>query len=86
MCFKNCVQEFLLWQWVNDAACLSGGPGSSPAQWVKDLELLQLWHRLQLQLRFHPYEKEKKKTELCPNAQEYSDATAALNSINCNFV
>ena len=25
-----------------------------PSQWVKDLVLPQLWHRLQLQLRFSP--------------------------------
>lgn len=25
------------------------------AQWVKDLKLLQLWHRSQLWLRFHPW-------------------------------
>ena len=27
----------------------------SPAQWVKDLALLHLWHSLQLQLRFDPW-------------------------------
>ena len=34
-------------QWVNDPACLSRGASSilSPAQWVKDLVLLQLWYR-----------------------------------------
>ena len=44
-------------QWVNDLACLCGGasliPG--PVQWVKDLALPQLWHRLQLSLEFNPW-------------------------------
>ena len=32
-------------QWVNDPACLCGGPGSTPGvvQWVKDTALVQLW-------------------------------------------
>ena len=43
-------------QWFNELACLCGGTGSipSPVQWVKDLSLLQLWHRLQLGLGFNP--------------------------------
>ena len=52
-------------QWVNDLACLCGGTGLifSPAQWVKDPVLLQLWHRLQLRLDpFHmPWVQLKKK-------------------------
>ena len=42
--------EFPLW--VNGPPYVSGGTGSipGPAQWVKDLALLQLWHRSQLQL------------------------------------
>ena len=32
-------------QWANDLACHCGG--TSPAQWVKDPALQQLWHRLQ---------------------------------------
>ena len=28
---------------------------AGPAQWVKDPTLLQLWHRLQLQLRSDPW-------------------------------
>ena len=34
-------------QWVSDLTCLCGGTGliPSPAQWVKDLVLLQLWCR-----------------------------------------
>ena len=42
-------------QWVNDPDCFFGGAGSipGPAQWAKDLELLQLWCRLQL--RFSPW-------------------------------
>ena len=28
---------------------------SSPAQWVKDPALLQLWHRSKLRLRFDPW-------------------------------
>jgi len=44
-------------QWVNDPDCFFGGAGSipSPAQWAKDLELLQLWCRLQLWLGFSPW-------------------------------
>ena len=44
-------------QWVNDSACLCEGPSSTPgpASWVKDLVLLELWHRLQMQLAFHPW-------------------------------
>ena len=43
-------------QWVNDLACLCGMARSipGPAQWAKDLTLLQLWFRLQLQLGFNP--------------------------------
>ena len=35
------------------------GAGSIPGsvEWVKDPALLQLWHRLQLQLRFDPWPK-----------------------------
>ena len=42
-------------QWVNDPACLcrSASLITSPARWVKDQVLLQLWHRLQLQLGFN---------------------------------
>ena len=44
-------------QWVNDLACLCGGPGLIPGQeqWIKDTALLQLWHRLQLWLGFDPW-------------------------------
>ena len=44
----------VLMQQVNDLACLCGGASliPSPAQWVKDLVLLQLWRRSQLQLGF----------------------------------
>ena len=64
-------------QWVNDLVCLCGGAGliPSPAQWVMGLALWQLWHRLQLQLRFDPrpgnshmsqvQPKEKKKNHSC---------------------
>ena len=42
---------------VNDPVYLCGGTSSIPglAQWVKDLELLPLWWRSQLQLRFDPW-------------------------------
>ena len=42
-------------QWVNDLACLSRGAGSipGPVQWMKDPALLQLWHKVQLQLGFN---------------------------------
>ena len=41
----------------NDLACLCGDAGSIPGlvQWVRDPVLLQLWHRLQLQLRCDPW-------------------------------
>ena len=41
---------------VKDPA-LSGGAGwiTGLAQWIKDLVLLQLWHRSQLWLRFNPW-------------------------------
>ena len=44
-------------QWVNDLVCLCGTTSSipGPVKWVKDLALLQLWHRLQLQLGFDPW-------------------------------
>ena len=44
-------------QLVNDPACLCGIAGliPSPAQWVKDLALLQLWHKSQMWLRFDPW-------------------------------
>ena len=39
-------------EWINDLACLcviaSLIPG--PVQWVEDLELPQLWHRMQMWL------------------------------------
>ena len=43
--------------WVNDLAYCCGGTGSSPspAQWVKDLVLPQVWRRSQLWLRFDPW-------------------------------
>ena len=49
--------EFL--PWCNRLDCLCSGrdadsiPG--PVRWVKDLVLLQLWYKLQLQLRFDPW-------------------------------
>ena len=43
-------------QWVNDPVCLGGGIGLIPSlAQVKDLVLLQLWRRLQFQLRFNPW-------------------------------
>ena len=44
-------------QWVTDPASHRGGAGSIPslAQWVKDLALLQLQHRLWLQLGLDPW-------------------------------
>lgn len=43
-------------QQVNGLTCLCSIAGSipSPAQWVKDPVWLQLWCRLQVQLRFNP--------------------------------
>ena len=54
---ENGIGVLSVAQWVNNPACLCGGAGliPSPDQWVKDLILLQLWHRGQLQLRFDPW-------------------------------
>ena len=43
--------------WVNDPTHLHGVAGSipSPAQWVMDLALLQLWHRSQTGRGFSPW-------------------------------
>ena len=38
---------------IDEKNRLEGVPAVPP--WVKDLVLLQLWHRLQLQLRFDPW-------------------------------
>ena len=48
---------FTVVQWVKDLACPYGGTGSIPgaAQWVKDLGLLQLWHRSHLLAWELPY-------------------------------
>ena len=35
--------------------CRGSRSSLSPAQWVTDLALPQLWHRLQLRLGFHPW-------------------------------
>ena len=42
---------------VNDLASLCGVAGCIPSrvQWVKDLLLLRLWHRLRLRLGFSPW-------------------------------
>ena len=55
--FKEMLGVSAVVLWVNDLACLCGGAGSIPrlVQWVKDLALLQLWHRLQLWLGFSPW-------------------------------
>ena len=44
-------------QWVNGLACLCGGTRSilGLVQWIKNLELLQLWHRSHLWLGFDPW-------------------------------
>ena len=43
-------------QWDTDLACLCGGTSSipGPVQWLKDLTLPELYHRLQLWLGFSP--------------------------------
>ena len=49
------LREFLLWySGVRVQHYLYSSTGSipHPLQWVKDLALLQLWHRSKLQLRF----------------------------------
>ena len=48
---NKCFLEFLLWQSGLMILFVSGGAGSitGQVQRVKDLALLQLWHRLQLQ-------------------------------------
>ena len=45
------VEQLRIWH------CLCGEAGSipSPAQWVKDLALPQLWRRFQLYLGFDPW-------------------------------
>ena len=51
------LKEYPLWcSGLRTQHCLCGGTGSIPGlvHWVKDLMLLQLWHRSQLQLRFDP--------------------------------
>ena len=55
--FKKPSKEFPLAQQVNDPACLCGGASliPSPAQYVKNTILLQLWHRLQRQLGVIPW-------------------------------
>ena len=42
-------------QWVRTWQCEHVGSIPSLAQWVKDLAVLQMYHRLQLQLRFDPW-------------------------------
>ena len=54
---KNLLGFPAVAHWVKDLACLCGGTHSiaSPGLWIKDLELLQLWHRFQLQMGFNPW-------------------------------
>ena len=40
-------------KWYLKYYAMSGAP--AVAQWVKDLAFQQLWHRLQLRLRFDPW-------------------------------
>ena len=52
------VLAFSLWcSKLRIWCCLCGGEGSvlSPAQWVEDQALPELWHRSQLQLIFSPW-------------------------------
>ena len=52
---SNTLQEFPLWYSgprIQYCLCSVAGSISQPAQWVKDLALLQLQHRLQPQLGF----------------------------------
>ena len=59
-CFisKKILQKFLLWcSRLKIWHCLCGSIGWIPSlvQWVKDLALLPLWQRSQLQLGFDPW-------------------------------
>ena len=45
--------EKTYWTWWH--FCSGTGSIPSPVQWVKDLVLLELWCRLQLQLGFNPW-------------------------------
>ena len=70
------VAKFPLWH--NGIGSISGTLGHRFNPWVKDLALLQLWHRLRLQLRLGSdhwprnsighgaAEKEEKKNASCP--------------------
>ena len=52
-CCGMWVKNLTAAAWVAAEARLD--PCAVTAQWVKDLVLLQLWHRLQLWLRFNPW-------------------------------
>ena len=57
-CLGELGREFLLWRSkLRIWHCLCHGPCSipGPALWVKDLVVLWLWRRWQLQLRFDPW-------------------------------
>ena len=55
--------------WVKDLVLALGGMGLilGQAQWVKDQALPQLWHRLQLRLRFNPWPKNFLMPQVQPN-------------------
>ena len=101
---RTLYPEFLLWHsGLRIWHCLCSGLGHcwgigfipGPARWIKDLALLQLWHRLLLQLTFNPWpgnlhmpwmwqkknEKQKTKTTLYP---ELGNPICQLLSL-CDF-
>ena len=56
--YKRLIEEFLLWSsglMIQHCFCIDCGLIPGPVLWVKDSVLLQLWHRLQLQLGFVPW-------------------------------
>ena len=82
-----CVGEFQLWHsmlricpclWSSSGWCWGVGLIPSLEQWVKDLGIAQLWHRLQLLLGFSPcletsicHARGHKKKKLCVHPHTY---------------
>ena len=83
------AQEFLMWHsglriWY----CLCGStsviPG--PVQWVKDLALMQLWCRLQLQLRFNPWPRNLHMLWVQPKKKEKIRLWLKTESIGIDYI
>ena len=60
--------------WFNDPACLRDIAGSipSPAKWVEDPVLPQLWRRSQRRLRFNPWPGNFRMQRVGPNKKKKS--------------